>query len=77
MHCHVLDHMANDGMMGSLLIVDKDDPKNLAEGTIDMKDMGMPDPATVVVAVADGMGGATVKVKVASDMGGMGGMGGP
>jgi hypothetical protein len=41
MHCHVLDHMANDGMMGSLLIVDKDDPDNLPAGKIPMGNMGM------------------------------------
>jgi hypothetical protein len=61
MHCHILDHMANDGMMGSLLIVDKGDPLNLPAGKIPMGNMGMGNPPA-----GGGAGGA--------GMGGMGGM---
>ena len=55
MHCHILDHMANDGMMGSLLIVDEGDPVNLPAGTIPMGKMGLGDPAAG--AGGPGMGG--------------------
>jgi Multicopper oxidase len=41
MHCHLLDHMKNDGMMGSLLITAAGDPLDLPKGTISM---GMPMP---------------------------------
>ena len=39
MHCHVLDHMENDGMMGSLLIVAEGDPVDLPSGTVPMGSM--------------------------------------
>ena len=42
MHCHVLDHMKSDGMMGSLLIVAEGDPAaGLPVGTIAMDGMVM------------------------------------
>lgn len=43
MHCHILDHMKNDGMMGSLLIVAEGDIVNLPSGTIPMPSMKAPD----------------------------------
>jgi len=64
MHCHILDHMANDGMMGSLLIVDDGDPLHLPAGNIPMGNMGMGDPPAKPGAGgtgAGGMGGMAMK----------------
>jgi FtsP/CotA-like multicopper oxidase with cupredoxin domain len=47
MHCHLLDHMRSDGMMGSLLITAAGDPLVLPSGTVPMSPMPMPMPGAV------------------------------
>ncbi len=42
MHCHLLDHMLNDGMMGSLLITAVGDSADLPKGSIPMMVMVTP-----------------------------------
>jgi hypothetical protein len=55
MHCHLLDHMLNDGMMGSLLITAAGDSADLPDGTIPM--MVMVTPGGVPRARGDATGG--------------------